>query len=242
MKQVKGITSLPITMAIWKKIEGYNYSISDDKSVRNDKNNKILNQEQGINSSRVTLCKDGKTKRFNVNILHMEYFGDNSLEWFTIPNHETYEITKCGKIRHKDTPYTLKTLRTDPAGYLRVSLWEDNHEWNPAVHRLIAQTFVPNPENKPQVDHINHNTLDIRIENLRWCTQTENNMNKDKQANNTSGFKGVTANGSGWTAQIGFNNEHFYLGHFKTKEEAHEAYLVKYRELGGEFVHDDLKI
>lgn len=60
-------------------------------------------------------------------------------------------------------------------GYKAVMLWKDGKPYQRwLVHRLVATVFIPNPDNKPYVDHINGNKLDNRVENLRWATQKEN--------------------------------------------------------------------
>lgn len=50
---------------------------------------------------------------------------------------------------------------------------------NKKIHRLVAEAFIPNPENKPTVAHINRNRIDNRVENLRWATTLEQSVNMD---------------------------------------------------------------
>ena len=62
-------------------------------------------------------------------------------------------------------------------GYYRVLLTKEKVGKNFCVHKLVAEAFIPNPENKPQVDHINTIISDNRVENLKWVTSKENNRN-----------------------------------------------------------------
>lgn len=90
-----------------------------------------------------------------------------------IDNFPNYEITRDGKVYNKDGKL-LKQEETRK-GYLRVSLNNETlKRKRESVHRLVAETFIPNPNNYSQVDHINENKKDNRVENLRWVTPLEN--------------------------------------------------------------------
>jgi hypothetical protein len=92
-----------------------------------------------------------------------------------------------------------------------------------------------------QVDHKDHDGLNNTRENLRVCTNAENNCNKGKQSNNTSGYKGVHSLRGKWQAQIKSNGTKKYLGVFNTPEEAARAYDKVARELHGEFAYLNFK-
>ena len=83
-------------------------------------------------------------------------------------NCEGYRITKDGRIWSDKNDIFLSTKLTN--GYLLIQL----NKANLTVHRLVAETFIPNPDNKPYVNHINSNKIDNRVENLEWVTQKEN--------------------------------------------------------------------
>lgn len=87
-----------------------------------------------------------------------------------------YYIKSDGKVyRIKDDTEFVPTINH---GYYKIKIKGIK---TTLLHRIIAEAFIPNPENKPCIDHINHNTLDNRVENLRWVTVKENNDNKTKQ-------------------------------------------------------------
>lgn len=105
-----------------------------------------------------------------------------------------------------------------------------------SMHRLIAQ-----PEERKQVDHINHDTLDNRKSNLRVCTKTQNRRNSRPVYKNTTGLKGVTQQGRKYVTYIGYLGKKLCLGRFDSPEEAGRAYDTKAVELFGEFAYVNYK-
>ena len=101
--------------------------------------------------------------------------------WKDIKGYEgLYQVSSLGRVKSlKNGEYKIMKTAKDACGYPHLTLLNKSHR----VHRLVAEAFIPNPDNKPCVDHINTIRDDNRVENLRWCSHRENCNNQTSKTN-----------------------------------------------------------
>lgn len=96
--------------------------------------------------------------------------------WKNIDDYPDYQVSNLGNVKNIKTGKLLKGS-VNYLGYPYVYLRKGGKPKIKTIHRLVAEHFIPNPENKPEIDHINTDRTDYRIENLKWVTRKENNNN-----------------------------------------------------------------
>jgi len=140
-----------------------------------------------------------------------------------IQGYERYMIYEDGRVWSKwGKGRFLKPTPVNKKGYLGVCLCKDGKSITITIHRLIALHYIPNPENKPEVDHIDRDKQNNNIENLRWATRSENQRNKG--AYGAVKFKGVIKKGKKFEANTKVDGKSKYIGIYDTAEEASKAY------------------
>ena len=120
------------------------------------------------------------------NLIQEMYF----MKWLPVKNYEGYyEVSESGEVRSVErvlsvTKQPSRKLKGKilyqttnvQVGYRQVSLWKNNIGTSLYVHRLLAEAFIPNPQNKPEVNHIDGNRQNNHISNLEWVTSGENSL------------------------------------------------------------------
>ena len=137
-----------------------------------------------------------------------------------IIGYENYLIYEDGRVFSKFSDKFLKP-GTDREGYQHVVLCNQGKRKTQKIHRLVAEHYINNPENKRCVDHINRIKTDNRVDNLRWATHSENGQNRSFNKSNTSGHKYISYNKSTdrWLFQKRVNNKYIQKL-LKTKTDA----------------------
>ena len=86
-----------------------------------------------------------------------------------------YEVSSFGRVRNAKTQ-RIMSCEHEEKGYQRLSIIVDGKKKHFAVHRMVALAFIPNPENFPQVDHIDCDKTNNNVSNLRWCSNKQNTL------------------------------------------------------------------
>jgi len=159
-------------------------------------------------------------------------------EFRLIIDFDNYEVSNFGNVRNIKTNRLLKPEKIKD-GYIRFNLHKDSKVTHKQVHRLVAQAFLENIENKPSVYHIDNNKLNNNVENLRWATNQENQRNSKLSSKNTLGIKGVHFNKAAkkWHAQIQIDGIKIHLGYFENIEVAKHARIIKAHQVFGVYVN-----
>jgi hypothetical protein len=103
------------------------------------------------------------------------------MEWKDVKGFKGYQVCKSGKIRSASRGESSGWVN-DKYGHKKVRLSKGDGTYKDMyLHRLVAQAFIPNPQNKPDVNHIDNNPLNNDVNNLEWVTHKENMQHAAKQ-------------------------------------------------------------
>lgn len=112
--------------------------------------------------------------------------------WKEIPEAPGYYVSDCGEIkssarvitykdgRKRHIPQTILKTQTNKCGYKKVRVSVNNRNLTLTIHRLVARAFIPNPDNKPQVNHKDGDKTNNHKYNLEWCSNSENQLHANK--------------------------------------------------------------
>jgi hypothetical protein len=144
---------------------------------------------------------------------------EDSVQAKDLPGFEgRYSVISTGKV-YSHLTKKLLTHGDDTYGYDTVALTKNGKSKTYKLHRLVASTFLDNPENHPQVDHINRNRKDNNITNLRYLSASENNRNRAVYVKRPSELKNIVSKKSTFKVVLRNKTNNVYKS-FKTLQEA----------------------
>ena len=209
---------------IWKnvEIEGFEeYQISNLGRIYNKNSSKKDKYSSGGKNGIVDLSNGNKRVGISINTLIKTHFTPISKEekWEIIKDFgpQTHSVSNYGNVRNNKKG-TLMKLQTIKDGYQRITLGAGENKKSYLIQRLVAETFIPNPDNLPEVHHKDQNKLNNHVDNLMWMTSCEN-----CQSINTSKNFGCIKKISKINYQARVNlNKRILIAYKGTKEECQE--------------------
>jgi hypothetical protein len=165
-------------------------------------------------------------------------------KWKDVVGYEKYyQISNFGRVRSLDRievnangitrnlKGSNKNTFIGRDGYVLITLSKNGINKAHLLHRLVAEAFIPNPNNLDEVNHKDRNRKNCILSNLQWCTSRENTHHARNKMMRIGKYVGVTFNGrypqAPWISRININGKTKYLGRFETEERGYEAYKLE---------------
>jgi hypothetical protein len=146
--------------------------------------------------------------------------------WKPVKDYEDlYAVSSFGRVANLNTGKILKP-HFNHNGYSVVQLYKDKKAKTKRIHRLVAEAFIPNPKNFPEVDHIKPDKQNNTVSNLRWASGSLNTRNREYSVKAKSQYNGVIPikNGTKYQTNIFINGKTKHIGIFTDEKEAAKAF------------------
>ncbi|WPH68848.1 HNH endonuclease [Enterococcus phage EF-M80] len=165
-------------------------------------------------------------------------------EWKDIEGYEgLYQVSNLGRVKRSKGKYMkserILMLFINTPGYLQVMLCKNNKCKKFTVHRLVANAFIPNPENKPQVNHIDEDKTNNMVSNLEWVTAKENVNHGTRNERSSKKIKAIDIANGEWNdyksisecaRELGLHQSSISMC-LKGKRKTSGGYTFKYKEV-----------
>lgn len=167
----------------------YSFSIPPEKEPEIRKRLEYSYRHKSTDKPTKKMAKGHKPRRLsNYKRKYEEYVPIDGEIWAELDKYPGFKISSLGRVM-EDGKILVPVIDN---GYMLVSVRErGKNRKQKRVHRLVAEAFIPNPDNKPEVDHINTDKTDNRVENLRWATNFENMFKNELTANKLKNCPGM---------------------------------------------------